>query len=121
MDSRLVHMYLTQRYSPNQPDEHVVILSGVLPASINIGYQNHQDMIITALNGKPVRNMADVFRIVDADMSIKHMSFKSVGVDIVLDQSELVDSNQKIAEAYRLPALRYQRKQPSSVMPQGNK
>ena len=62
VDSRLVHLYLTQRYSPSQPDEHVVILSGVLPASINIGYQNHQDMIITGLNGKPVRNMSDVFR-----------------------------------------------------------
>jgi S1-C subfamily serine protease len=117
MDSRLVHMYLTQRYSPSQPDEHVVILSGVLPASINIGYQNRQDMIITGLNGKPVRNMSDVFRIVDSDISIKHISLKSIGVDIVLDQSKLVDSNDKTAEIYRIPALRYQRKQPATIQP----
>jgi hypothetical protein len=121
VDSRLVHLYLTQRYSPSQPGAHVVILSGVLPASINIGYQNNQDMIITALNGKPVRNMTDVFRIVDSDISIKRVSLQSFGVDIVLDQSELVDSNLKIAELYRIPALRYQRKLFSSILPQSDK
>jgi S1-C subfamily serine protease len=109
VDPRLVHLYLTQRYSPSQPDEHVVVLSGVLPDTINIGYQNQQNMMITGLNGKPVRNMADVFRIVDADKSIKHISLKSIGVDLVLDQSELMAANQRIAEIYRLPALRYQR------------
>jgi hypothetical protein len=109
MDARIAHLYLTQRYSPRQPGEHIVILSSVLPDTINIGYQHMRDQIVTAINGKPVRNMTDVFRIADADGNIKRVTLQSIGVDLVLDEKLLPIANQRIADLYRVPTLRYQR------------
>jgi S1-C subfamily serine protease len=109
VDARIVHLYMTQRYSPSQPGEHVVILAGVLPDTINIGYQHMQNQIVTGINGKPVLNMADVFRIMDADGDIKRVTLKSIGVDLVLDDKQLPIANQRIADLYRVPNLRYQR------------
>ena len=105
-EPRLAHLYLTRQYAPEQPGDRVVLLSAVLPDPINIGYQHLRDQIIEEVNGKPVRNIGDVFRIVNAEGSIHSISLRAVEVDIVLDQEELPTANQRIAQQYRLPSLR---------------
>jgi S1-C subfamily serine protease len=112
-DPRLVHLYLTQKDAAEHLGEHVVILSGVLPDPINIGYQHLQDQVIININGKPIKNMKDVFRIVDTDGEVKRLTLQSIGVDVVLDRSELAEANARIAKLYRLPALRFQREEAS--------
>ena len=106
VDPRLAHLYLTQQYAPEQPGDRVLLLSVVLPDPINIGYQHFRDQIIEKVNGEPVRNIRDVFRIVNAEGSIRSLSLRSMHIDIVLDQDELPAANQRIARQYRLPALR---------------
>jgi len=113
VDPRLVHIYMTQKDAAEHTGEHVVILSGVLPDPINIGYQHFQDQLITNINGKPVKNMKDVFRIVDTDGELKRLTLQSIGVDVVLDRSELKEANARLAKLYRLPALRFQREEKS--------
>lgn len=110
VDSRLVHLYLTQKDTPETLGDRVVILAAVLPDQINIGYHHFRDAIITKLNGKSIRNMTDVFRTVDMDGSIERLTLQSVGVDLVLDQDELATANSRLARLYRIPSLRYQRK-----------
>lgn len=112
VDPRIVNIYLTKRLKPEKPGEKVVILAGVLPNPINIGYQQFRDDVITHINGKPVANITDVFNILKKDGNIRRITIKSMDVDLVLDQTMLTDANDELAGLYRIPNLRYQR--PSS-------
>jgi hypothetical protein len=109
-DPKLVQLYNTRRFMPSHPGEHVVILSRVLPHSINVGYQQFQDRIVRAVNGQPVDNMADVFRIVDQAGGVERLSLDSMGVDLVLERSALKQADSQLAENYGIPQLRYQKK-----------
>jgi len=110
MNPRLVYYYLHQDKFAHQPGDHVVLLSMVLPDSINIGYQEFRDQVITAVNGQSVRNMADVFRAVDSAGGLRHVTLLGCGVDLALDESILAEANRRIADQYRIPRLRYQKK-----------
>ena len=105
---RLVHYYLNPRqYHDNRPGSHVVILSLVLPDQITIGYHDFRDEIVTAVNGTPVRNLAEVFAIADRDGGLKRIGLMGQGVDLVLDEKELDQANRRIAAGYRIPSLRH--------------
>ncbi len=106
VDPRLAHLYLTRQYSPEEQGDRIVLLSAVLPDPINIGYQHLRDQIIEKVNQQPIRNLKDVFRIVQHDGHIKTVSLRSNGVDLVLDQENLDTANARISAQYRLPALR---------------
>jgi len=108
MNPRLVHYYLHQDKFARQPGDHVVLLSMVLPDSINIGYQEFHDQVVTAVNGQPIRNMADVFRAVDGAGGLRRVTLLGCGVDLALDETTLAESNRRIAAQYRIPRLRYQ-------------
>ncbi|MBT3193372.1 MAG: hypothetical protein HN341_12540 [Verrucomicrobia bacterium] len=115
VDPRLAHLYLTSRYAPDEPGDRIVLLSSVLPDPINIGYQHFRDQIIKEVNGQPIRNIGDVFRIVEEDGSIAKLSLRAIDVPIVLDQASLANANERIASQYRLPALRSKAPKPCSV------
>ncbi len=105
-DPRLVHLYLTRQHAPGHPGDRIVMLTSVLPDPINIGYQHFHNQIIESVNGKPVRNIGDVFRIANHDGSVKRLSLRGIGVDLVLDQDALQEANRRIASLYRIPNLR---------------
>ncbi|OGV61387.1 MAG: hypothetical protein A2283_00860 [Lentisphaerae bacterium RIFOXYA12_FULL_48_11] len=109
VDPRIVNIYLTKKNHPDKNDEKVLILAGVLPNPINIGYQQFRDDVITKINGKPVNNITDVFNILKKDGSIQRVTIKSMDVDLILDQTMLTDANDELAGLYRIPNLRYQR------------
>ena len=113
-DSRLVHAYLTRRHTSAEPGERIVILAGVLPDPVNVAYQRFRDEVVTHVNGRPVRNMRDVFAVADADGGLRRIRLQSVDVDLVLDPAEMAAANRRLSEAYRIPALRYQRPASSS-------
>lgn len=105
VNPRLAHLYLTKQQSPDKPGDHVVLLTSVLDDPINIGYQNFRNKIIEKVNGKPIRNLDDIFEIIKKDGNIKRLSLHSIGVDLVLDQNELAAANQRISAQYRIPRL----------------
>lgn len=105
VDTRLVHTYLTQRQAPRNPGDHVVLLTGVMPDPINIGYQHLQYEVVTHANGTAIANLDDLFRIREKDGLITRVTLQSVGVDLVLDASDLPAANARILDLYRLPAL----------------
>ncbi|MBU0714529.1 MAG: hypothetical protein KJ964_04150 [Verrucomicrobia bacterium] len=109
MNPRLVYYYLHQDKFARQPGDHVVLLSMVLPDSINIGYQEFHDQAVTAVNGQPIRNMADVFRVVDSAGGLRRVTLLGCAVDLALDKAALTEANRRIAEQYRIPRLRYQK------------
>ncbi|MFH1477284.1 MAG: trypsin-like peptidase domain-containing protein [Verrucomicrobiota bacterium] len=109
MNPRLVYYYLHQNELARRPGDHVVLLSMVLPDSINIGYQEFSDQVVTAVNGRPIRNMADVFQAVDSAGGLRCVSLLGCGVDLALDEATLAEANRRIAAQYRIPRLRYQK------------
>jgi len=107
-DIRITNIYLTRRDRPEKPGDRVVVLAGVLPDDINIGYQRMSDQIVEAVNGQPVCNMSDVFKIKEADGFVERVKLRTIGVELVLDREALPEANERLARLYRLPSLRYQ-------------
>ncbi|MFO7871621.1 MAG: trypsin-like peptidase domain-containing protein [Kiritimatiellia bacterium] len=105
LDSRLVHMYLTRRYSPDRPGDRIVILSRVLPDRVNVGYQDTRNVPVRRVNGRKVRNMKDVFRIRGRDGHIERIGLQSMSVDLVLNARLLEEANERIARIYGLRSL----------------
>lgn len=108
-DARLVHFCLTSADKPDQPGNRLVILSHVLPDPINVSYQHLRDQVITHVNGEPVRNISDVFRLVKRDNGLMRVRLLSMSIDIVLDQEALDSANRRIMRTYMIPRLRFQR------------
>ena len=106
---RLIHLYLNQTQNPQNAGHRYVILVGVLPDEINIGYQHLRDMVVTAVNHKPIDNLGDIARIMATDGGISHLSLQGFGQDIVLDIPQRTDANRRIARSYRIPSLQYLR------------
>jgi hypothetical protein len=102
----LGRLYLAGGSRPGAPGEHPVILSGVLPDPVNVGYQDLRDERVAEVNGQPVSNLADVCRIVDRDGGLKRLRLEGRGVEVVLDTSRREAVNERIARAYRIPELR---------------
>jgi S1-C subfamily serine protease len=109
MNPRLVYYYLHQDKLARRPGDHVVLLSMVLPDSINIGYQEFHDQVVTAVNGRPIRNMTDVFKAVDDAGGLRRVTLLGCGVDLVLNETAMDEANRRIAAQYRIPRLRYQK------------
>jgi len=107
--ARIAHLYLTKRYMPEKKGDRVIVLGGALPDPINIGYQRFRNYIITHLNGKPVKTMAQVFRIKDEDGSITRIRLQSVDVDLVLDKDALQEANARLARLYRVSRMSFRR------------
>ena len=108
--ARIAHIYLTQRYMPTNRGDRVIVLAGVLPDAINIGYQRFRNYIITHLNGKPVKTMAQVFDVKEKDRSITRIKLQSVDVDLVLDKEDLQAANVRLARLYRVSQTSFRRK-----------
>jgi len=114
---RLVHLYLTRRHEPTHPGQRIVLLSGVLPDAINIGYQHFRNEVIESVNGRPISNIADALRIIDKGGSLERIRLRSIGVDLVLDQGELAAADNRLKHLYRIPKLRHERRAMNTTIP----
>lgn len=104
---RLVNLYLTRGMMPDKPGQRVVILVGVLPDQINIGYQGYQDEIVTRINGQPIDTLDDVFAIVKRDGGIRRLTFDETPLELVLDKDGLAEANRRLQAQYRIPHLMF--------------
>ena len=102
---RLAYYYQTLRSTPEKDGDRIVVLSGILPDTINIGYQHFQNEIVTEINGVKVRNMKDVFKAVDKGKGLRSIGLKSVDIDLQLDTEELEEANRRLLQSYRIPAI----------------
>jgi S1-C subfamily serine protease len=106
LPSKLVHTYLTERFFPEDPGDRIVILSRVLPDAVNVGYQGFRNSIVTHVNGKRIRNLNEVFRLLEKSEAVSRIRLRGMDVDLVLDRGSLEEANARIARKYRIPALR---------------
>ena len=111
-NSRLIDLYLTRAQAPSKPGERIII-SGVLPDPINVGYQEIRDELVTQLNDKPVSSIHDVFAIRDQDSGITRIRLKTLGLDLVLDKTMLPEANRRIATLYGLSKREHRKPLPA--------
>lgn len=107
VDLHLVREYLTRSRQPDFSGERVVILQGVLPHEINVGYQEFRNQVVTAVNGAPVTNLMDVFRSVEEHGHLRSLRLRSMGVDLVLDEREIATANRRLALTYGITEPQY--------------
>ncbi len=102
---RLAYYYETIRSAPEQPGDRIVILAGILPDTVNIGYQHVRNEIVTHVNGNEIRNIQDVFDAVDKEGGLRTVKLKSLDIELVFDAEELEEANERILSSYRIPAI----------------
>ena len=99
---------LAKRYDyPNSEGEEVVILSNVLPSSVNIGYHEYGDFIIAAVNGIEIHNFKDLIKEVERGQGQPFISFtEKNGTKIVLDRNKAEKELGDILNVYKISSDR---------------
>jgi len=87
-------------------DEQVVLLSSVLNASINLGFEHLSNCQLFAVNGTPVRNVAHMAALVDAAKS-EYITF-DLDYDecVVLHREKALAATQAILDTHSIAAAR---------------
>ena len=92
---------------PSSEGEEVVILTNVLPASVNVGYHENENMIITSVNGNDIHNLKDLIKEVEKGKGQPFITFADIqGTKAVLDRNQAEKELKGILEAYKIPADR---------------
>jgi S1-C subfamily serine protease len=84
-------------------DDQVVVVSQVLSSDINIGYEDIVNVIVTGVNGKPVRNLKTLVKIVEEckDEYLKVELDQSL--NLVLNAKEAKKSTKDILQTHCIP------------------
>jgi len=86
--------------------QQIVVLSRVLAAEVNVGYQDQGALIVEEVNGKKIKDLKELISIVENTSKgfiVFHLKNKT---KIVFDIDKLKKSTPAIMESYRVPADR---------------
>ena len=105
---RLVYLDRYQRGSNKEGGRRrIVVLSQVLPAASNIGYEDLSYLMVKAVNGHLLASLEDLPRLlaeVPPD-GFHRVEFEDFPHEIFLDAAHMNEDGEKIGQAYGLPAL----------------
>lgn len=100
----LVYEAINGKVSKNL--QQVVVLSRVLAAEANVGYQNLAALIVEKVNGKKIRDLKQLISIIEnTEKGFIVFQLKDE-TKIVLDINKLKESTAAIMASYRIPADR---------------
>ncbi|MEW5848285.1 MAG: hypothetical protein AB2A00_05695 [Myxococcota bacterium] len=94
---------------PTEEHPRVVLMTHVLPDQANLGYQDYRDLIVTQINGMPVRTLDDVNAAFAKPRNGFHVVEFQPGQTVrrvVLDAAEVEASRARVAEQYGTGAPR---------------
>ena len=86
-----------------KPDDQVVVVSQVLNSDINIGYEDIVNVVVCGVNGKSVRNLRELVKIVEG---CKHEYLKielDQSIQIVLETKAAKKSTKEILHTHCIP------------------
>ena len=104
---RLVELFSFQQEKRPDPEKKVVFLSQVLPAAINLGYQQYSGLVLERLNGKETHSLADLAAVLD-EAKEGNLVFEFIDDPgkLVLDAAEVRAKQEEIGKAYGISELR---------------
>lgn len=102
---RLVYLDFFQDELPADRGK-IVILSQVLPSPGTIGYEHLENLVVTRVNGRPVKSLDDLASAVGNPMNgFQKIEFEEDPKTIFLDAREIEKTSDDLADQYGLPSL----------------
>ena len=92
---------------PRTRNDQAVLISRVLPSSVNSGYTNLHNFIVSTLNGKSINTLNDLHKMLkDMPSDTRHVVFESEwqNMPIVLDYKKSLEQQQSVLERYGILA-----------------
>ncbi len=84
--------------------DQVVLLLRTMPAGVNEGYHDIANWIVTAVNGRPIRNLRELVTAVETATNTPYVVFANPdGEQVVLDRANAARSHAEILQRYRIP------------------
>jgi S1-C subfamily serine protease len=87
---------------PRQEREQVVLISKILPAEVNNGYEDVKDRRIISVNDQSFRNLEELIAIIESGQTPFVALIDQKGREIVIDRHEAKRSHQRILKAYQI-------------------
>ncbi|MDF1537203.1 MAG: serine protease [bacterium] len=82
--------------------DQIVLLSKVLPAALNKGYQALVDIIVSTVQGKPVKDLKHLVRLIEEAKGPRLKIVMETGEIVVLDLVKTRKENQKILKLHNV-------------------
>ncbi|MCD6174755.1 MAG: hypothetical protein J7K65_03175 [Planctomycetes bacterium] len=104
------HLYHYQRdlaFKPSTKREDIVILSYVLPAEINLGYQQLSQLVVDSVNGTKIISMKHFVETVNntADDEVIKISFEMDTPVLIIPKMHLNSTDMQIAQSYGITKM----------------
>jgi hypothetical protein len=103
----LYHYYRDLSFEPSPERSDVVILSYVLPANINLGYQELGQIVVEKFNGMTIRSIADILKAqkLNPDSKYDVIEFELDQPTVVINHEQLAAANMVISKKYGIRKL----------------
>jgi len=84
--------------------EEVVIALMVFPSDVNLGYHSWKNWVIDKVNGKKIKNFAELTTALHNNIEKNVVVADSDGYKIILNHEQALASRDSILQRYRIPA-----------------
>ncbi len=103
----IYNYYKNDAYKPTDKRRDIVILSYVLPADINLGYQKLHQLVVKTVNGVEITGIKDMQQalMTENDSKFHVIEFEMDKPTLVIPKDELQAANAKIAQTYGIDKL----------------
>jgi len=112
---RLLSRYYFEAQGQAPQRRRIVLISAVLPAPYNVGYQDLRDVVIRRVNGREIGQIEDVITALEhpgGAFQVIEPAPEARVRSIVLDAATLEAATAEILEHYQVPAARRERERP---------
>jgi S1-C subfamily serine protease len=113
-------LYYQQREAQRPDRRRIVLLTSILPAPYNVGYEGLSDVVVESINGRPIDSIPDVVDAFDEPAGGFHtvvLAPSSSRREIVLDASRFAEATAEILAHYSIPEAA---RMPSMALPEGD-
>jgi hypothetical protein len=103
----LYHYWRDMAFKPSDERRDIVILSYVLAAETNLGYQDIGQAVVTKFNGVAVRSIGDIVAAKKANIDSKYdvVEFEMDNPKVVMPREQLAEADAMIAQNYGVGKL----------------
>lgn len=103
----LYHYYRDMAFKPGDERRDIVMLSYVLPATINLGYKDLRQIVVEKFNGMTIRSIADILeaRKLNPDSEFDVIEFEMDKPLVVIPRNQLAEADVLISRRYGIRKL----------------
>ena len=102
----LLHYYRDMAFKPTEARRGIVVLNYVLPAEINLGYQQLSRLVVSSINNNKIDTVQDIMDILRPDTGSEFLvvEFEMDAPKVIIPRAQLEIKNMKIAQMYGIQA-----------------